>query len=83
MYQKITGDFSTGESIEGNYDDGAVPPNGKYEQGKNFKIWIYRITTTNEDGDVMEFNPKQVQDYCYKYGLNTVQCACACVRVCF
>lgn len=47
-----------------------------YLKGKDDKksvaIYIYRITSTNVDGKVIEFSAKQVQDFCKKNGLNAV-----------
>ena len=39
---------------------------------KSVAIYIYRITSTNVDGKVIEFSAKQVQDFCKKNGLNAV-----------
>lgn len=64
IYYEIAGYLPTGAYIQNQYDYGCEP-------GK-FKIFIYRITQTNEDGKVYEFSGKQVQDFCKKYGLDAV-----------
>ncbi|CAM6002679.1 unnamed protein product [Sphagnum balticum] len=46
------------------YDYGCAPG--------EFKLYIYRITSTNYSGKVIEFSAKQVKDYCAKFGLNYV-----------
>lgn len=64
IYYEIAGYLPTGAYIQNQYDYGCEP-------GK-FKIFIYRITQTNEDGKVYEFSGKQVQDFCKRYGLDAV-----------
>ena len=52
---------------------------GKGIQGEMFTynqeygIYIYRITSTNIDGQVYEFSWEQLKEYCNKYNLNYVQ----------
>jgi hypothetical protein len=64
IYYEIAGYLPTGAYIQNQYDYGCEP-------GK-FKVFIYRITQTNEDGKIYEFSGKQVQDFCRKYGLDAV-----------
>ena len=64
FYYEIVGYLPNGGAIQKDYDYG-------YEQGK-YGIYIYRITSTNIDGKVIEFSAKQVQDFCKKNGLNSV-----------
>ena len=47
-------------------DYGCVPmKEGEvYTNGKHYKIYVFRITVTNEDGDVFEFSPTDVQNWC-------------------
>lgn len=52
-----------GEGIQGD----AFTYNQKYG------IYIYRITQTSVDGNVVEFSWEQVKRYCEKYGLNHVE----------
>ena len=74
FYYEIVGYLPNGGWIQKNYDYGCVPPvkvvdsEGKetvqYIQGKQFKVYIYRITLTNVDGKVHEFSAHEVQTWC-------------------
>ena len=64
FYYEIVGYLPNGLSIQEPYDYGC--------ENTEFKVYIYRITQTNEDGKVYEFSGKQVQDFCKKYGLEVV-----------
>lgn len=44
-----------------------------YTLDKHFKIFIYRITLTNPDGDLHEFSAHEVQLWCNQHGLNPVK----------
>lgn len=37
-----------------------------------FKIYVYRITHTDNNGHTIEYTPKMVSDFCEKFGINTV-----------
>ena len=45
----------------------------KYELGKHFDIYVYRVTMTNVDGKVHEFSAKEVQQWCMFTGLQSVR----------
>lgn len=64
FYYEIVGYTSGGKAIQSKYDYG--------QQLGTFGIYIYRITSTNADGKVIEFNGRQVQEFCKKNGLNAV-----------
>lgn len=64
LYYEIAGYMPSGAEIQNGYDYGCEPT--------NHKIYIYRITHTNVDGDVYEFSMKQVQDFCKERGLTAV-----------
>ena len=64
IYCEIVGFLPNGGSIQKDYDYGCEPT--------KHAIYIYRITSTNIDGKVIEFSAKQVQDFCKKNGLNAV-----------
>lgn len=64
LYYEIVGYLPNGGPIQGSWDYGCKP--GEHA------IYIYRITFTNDKGDVFEFSAKQVQDWCKAYGLNVV-----------
>lgn len=64
FYYEIVGYLPNGSGIQGQYDYGCEPG--------QFEVYIYRITSTNVDGKVIEFSAKQVQDFCKKNGLNAV-----------
>lgn len=70
IYAEIVGYTPDGAYIQKDYDYGCVPPeNGEYVSEKNFKVRVYRITTTNVDGIVHEFSPREVQVYCQTHNL--------------
>ena len=64
FYYEIAGYLPDGTYIQKDYDYGC-------DTGK-FKTYIYRITETNEDGQTIEYSPRQVQQFCRKYDLNAV-----------
>lgn len=64
LYGEVVGFTPNGRAIQKNYDYGCL-------QGEH-KIFVYRVTSTNADGKVIEFTFPQVQDFCRKYGLNHV-----------
>lgn len=74
FYYEIVGFLPNGKYIQKNYDYGCIPPESEdyYKEGTNFKICIYRITTTNVDGKVHEWSAHEVQLYCEKNGLRPV-----------
>jgi len=44
-----------------------------FTYNQEYSIYIYRITSTNVDGQVYEFSWEQIKKYCQKYNLNHVQ----------
>jgi hypothetical protein len=64
FYYEIVGFLPNGGSIQKDYDYGCEPT--------KHAVYIYRITSTNVDGKVIEFSAKQVQDFCKKNGLTAV-----------
>ena len=67
IYGEIIGYLSGSSSyIQKDYDYGCVPlKDGEdYIYGKHFKIYVYRVTLTNVDGEVHEFSPREVQIWC-------------------
>jgi RNA ligase (TIGR02306 family) len=44
-----------------------------FTYNQDYGIYIYRITQTSVDGNVVEFSWEQVKRYCEKYGLNHVE----------
>lgn len=62
LYGEICGFMPSGSSIQGEYDYGC-------QKGEH-KTYIYRITLTNQDGQVFEFNDNQILEFCEKYQLN-------------
>lgn len=44
-----------------------------FTYNQDYGIYIYRITSTNVDGQVYEFSWEQLKEYCNKYGLNHVE----------
>ncbi len=45
----------------------------KFTYGREYGIYVYRITQTSVDGNVVELSWEQVKKYCEKYGLTPVQ----------
>lgn len=72
IYAEIVGYLPNGKMVQKHYDYGCIPPKNKYKYGENFKIFIYRITMTNIDGQVFEFSANQVQKWCHDNGLMAV-----------
>lgn len=74
LYYEIVGFLPTGNYIQKNYDYGCVPPKNKedYKEGENFKIYIYRVTTTNIEGRIHEWSAHEVQIWCKKNSLRPV-----------
>jgi hypothetical protein len=80
LYYEIVGYLPTGQMIQKDYDYGCKQPTSAewdndnnlryYEEGKEFKILVYRITYTTPEGRVIEFSWQQIKRYCEKYGLN-------------
>lgn len=68
LYGEAVGFTYDGKPIQGGYDYGYKAEG----TGPFMGVYIYRITTTNEDGKVIEFTWGQVKDYCNKYGLEHV-----------
>jgi len=64
LYYEIVGYLPGGGAIQGSWDYGCKP--GEH------KIYVYRITFTNDSGQVFEFSAKQVQDWCKLNGLTPV-----------
>lgn len=74
MYYEIVGYLPDGKMIQNNYSYGMKDPNktGSFEYGVNYDIYVYRITVTNVDGKVVEFNSQMIKNYCKNVGLKTV-----------
>lgn len=75
IYYEIVGFLPNGGYIQKDYDYGCIPPKEgeKYELGKHFNIYVYRVTMTNVDGKVHEFSAKEVQQWCIFVGLPSVK----------
>lgn len=66
IYAEIVGYLpGTNTFIQKNHDY-------KCQEGK-YEIYIYRVTITNEDGNVHELSAKDVQIWCHQRGLNPVK----------
>lgn len=73
-YYEIVGFLPNGGYIQKDYDYGCEQPtDNNYIEGKHFKIYIYRITTTNVDGKVHEWSAHEVQIWCKNNGLRPVK----------
>lgn len=79
IYYEIVGYLPNGGMIQKDYDYGCVPPvkvtdsegneTVQYIQGRQFKVYVYRITLTNVDGKVHEFSSHEVQTWCKQRNL--------------
>ena len=65
FYFEIVGYTPDGAMIQKGYDYGC--------KENEFKTAIYRITQTNDRGEVFEFSAKQVQDFCKEMGISAVK----------
>jgi hypothetical protein len=64
LYGEIVGYLDGGGYIQKGYSYGCQP--------NSHDFYVYRITTTNVDGKVIEFSWEQIVDYCNKYGIKYV-----------
>ncbi len=64
IYAELVGQTPTGRWIQKPYDYGTEP--------MKQEVYVYRITSTNSNGDVIEFTTPQVKRYCEKVGLKMV-----------
>lgn len=72
LYYEVVGFTPSGSFIQKGFDYGfnrVVSGNEKWEIGKHFGVYVYRITYTTPDGKVIEFDWSMVKEYCDKYGL--------------
>lgn len=74
VYYEIVGFLPNGGYIQKGYDYGCIPPKegDKYQHGVHFKVMVYRVTLTNEAGNVHEFSAREVQQWCKFVGLTPV-----------
>jgi hypothetical protein len=63
IYGELVGETTTGEQIQKHYDYGTGP--------KTTELYVYRVTFTNTDGIVYEFNTDQIQTFCERYDFKT------------
>lgn len=64
VYGEIVGYLPSGKPIQGGYDYGCNP--------SEHEFYVYRITHTNPEGHVHEFDWQSLKDYCDKFGLKYV-----------
>lgn len=74
IYAEIVGFLPNGQYIQKSYDYGcrAPRPSEEYKEGTHYKVFVYRITMTNEDGQSFEYSARQVQQQCKSVGLKPV-----------
>ncbi len=74
LYAEIVGYTRDGSEIQKGYDYGCIQPvyEDEYVQGVHYKVYVYRITFTNEDGNVSELSWKQIKSYCDHFGIRYV-----------
>jgi len=73
-YYEIVGYLPNGGFIQKNNDFGCIKPEGTdYVVGRNFRVLVYRITLTSPEGNVHEFNPDQVLEWCSANSLESVK----------
>ncbi len=74
LYAEIVGYTRDGSEIQKGYDYGCIQPvyEDEYVEGVHYKVYIYRITFTNEDGNVGELSWRQIKAYCEHFGIRHV-----------
>lgn len=74
LYAEIVGYTRDGGEIQKGYDYGCIKPvyDNEYVEGVHYKVYVYRITFTNEDGNVSELSWKQIKSYCDYFGIRYV-----------
>jgi tRNA-binding EMAP/Myf-like protein len=63
LYGEIVGHLPSGSAIQGLYDYGCKP--------NEYKIFVFRITYTTPEGNVIELTRPQIDRYCAKYELDS------------
>jgi hypothetical protein len=71
-YKEIGHTLEKGISIYAEIVGNGIQGDG-YTYGKDYAIYVYRVTSTSVDGVVHEFSWEQVKKYCEKYGLTPVE----------
>lgn len=71
VYYEIIGFLPNGAYIQKGYDYGCVQPEpgDNYEHGRHFYVRPYRVTLTNQDGQIHEFSAREVQQWATSVGL--------------
>lgn len=64
IYYEIVGFTKGGGAIQPKYDYGC-------KQGEK-KVFVYRITVTNNDGNVIDLSSTQIKEFCDRVGINYV-----------
>jgi hypothetical protein len=74
LYGEIVGYTRDGAFIQKGYDYGCIQPvyENEYVEDVHYRVYVYRITFTNEDGNVSELSWKQIKAYCEHFGINHV-----------
>ena len=71
-YKEIGHTVEKGSSIYAEIVGKGIQGDG-YTYNQEYGIYVYRITQTSIDGNVVELSWEQVKKYCEKYGLNHVE----------
>lgn len=64
LYGEIVGYTPEGDGIQKDYDYGCEP--------NSHDFYVYRVTYTSSSGDVYEMSPREMKEYCNRYGIKTV-----------
>jgi hypothetical protein len=74
LYGEIVGFTRDGAYIQKGFDYSCIKPiyENEYVEGVHYKVYIYRITFTNEDGNVCELSWRQIKTYCEHFGIRYV-----------
>jgi hypothetical protein len=74
LYGEIVGYTRDGAFIQKGYDYGCIKPvyENEYVEDVHYRVYVYRITFTNEDGYVSELSWRQIKEYCEHFGINHV-----------
>ncbi len=74
LYGEIVGYTRDGAYIQKGYDYGCIQTvyEDEYVEGVHYRVYVYRITFTNEDGNVSELSWRQIKAYCEHFGIRHV-----------
>jgi hypothetical protein len=74
IYAEIVGYTQNGSFIQKGFDYGCVlPENGEYQPARNYKVYVYRITETDDNGKVCELPLVDLKDKLNKLKFSNIE----------